>query len=83
MKLGLIRRQKICRIGEEDATIPIDLSCETIAETSLSNLGWWYPLASKRKDQVTLAVEAPVSRKNNMDYYVHCLLICLSSQKNK
>ncbi len=61
MKLELVRKQNTFRLNEET----IDSLSETISETSLSKLGWWCPLTSNRKDQLTLAVEVPVSSNEN------------------
>lgn len=61
MKLELVRKQNTYSMDKDQSIIPVTSSCDTIAHSSLANLGWWKPLEPNSKDHVILTIEAPVS----------------------
>lgn len=54
MKLQLLRKQ----------TILNNVAYDVVSHSSLSKLGWWKPLESNSKDNVTMTIDAPVSLSN-------------------
>ncbi|KAG2229699.1 hypothetical protein INT48_008086 [Thamnidium elegans] len=52
MKLQLLRKQ----------TILNNVSCDIVSHSSLSKMGWWQPLESNSRDNVTMTIDAPLNQ---------------------
>ncbi|CAO3598096.1 unnamed protein product [Absidia cylindrospora] len=64
VKLELIKRQNTywqTGIHKTFDLMPVTSTCETVASTSLLNLGWWQPLDHQSTDHVMIPLEIPVN----------------------